>query len=209
MRAPAVLIPFKGAEFKSRLSPVLGKAQRREFAYLLLADLLRTLRKAGLTRQSYVISSDLGARETVDRFGVSFMLEPKARGVNSAVRFGMGRLKGRDRFMVLPSDLAMVSVADLRLALALGRELSLVIAPSSSFNGTNLLLFPRRMERSLSYDNDSFWNHVAAAAGLGLRTAILTRRGLVFDVDTPADARALAESKTSSGAARYLRRLAK
>jgi len=209
MSAPAVLVPFKGAEFKSRLSPILDEEGRKEFAYLLLTDLLQKVREAGLHQQSHVVSPDLSAKGIAAKFGASFMLEPRARGVNSAVRFGMRMLKGRDRFMVLPSDLAMVTVADIRAALEIGRDLDLVIAPSSSFNGTNLLLFPRRMARLLSYDNNSFWNHLAAAARLGLSTAVLTKKGLVFDLDTPADARELAESKTRSRAARYLRRLAK
>lgn len=205
MRTPAVLVPFKGEMFKSRLSPILNTEERRELAFLLLADLLRTLKRAGLGQNSYVISYDSEAERIASRFGSSFILERKAAGVNSAVRRGVRKLRSQERFMVLPSDLAMLTTTDLDTALAIAKAIPVVMAPSSSFNGTNLMLFPRRMTRSLSYDNNSFWNHLAGAARLGLATAVLTRRGLVFDVDTPADAAELAESGVGSGAARFLR----
>ena len=206
MRAPAVLVPFKGSRYKSRLAPILETERRKELAYLLLDDLLRTIQKAGLSRRCYVISSDSKARAFATRRGASFILERRASGVNGAVRMGVRRLKGEDRFLVLPSDLAMLSARDIEGALKAGCDAALVIAPSSSFNGTNLLLFPRRMASELSYDNNSFWNHLAAAARLRLRTAVLTSRGLVFDLDTPSDAREVADSRLNTSAAKLLRK---
>ncbi|MDG6901434.1 MAG: 2-phospho-L-lactate guanylyltransferase [Nitrososphaerota archaeon] len=206
MKAPAVLVPFKGGLYKSRLSPVLDAGQRREFAYLLLDGVLETVRKAVVGRRCYVVSSDPEAQETARRAGVQFLREQSRTGVNGAVRFAVRRLRAGESFVVIPSDLALLSPGDVRKALGFGRIAQLVIAPSSSFNGTNLLLFPRRMATALSYDDDSFWNHLAAGARLGLRTVVLTQKGLVFDVDTPADAEELARSRINTGAARFLRK---
>lgn len=206
MKAPAIVVPFKGAGYKSRLSPIMDAKERRGLALLLLADLLKTIGRAGLGKQCYVVSSDPSARQAARTAEVSFISEPRARGVNSAVRLAARKLPRRERFMVVPSDLAMLSVPELRCALEEGNEFPLVIAPSSSFNGTNLLLFPRRMAASLSYDNNSFWNHLGAAARLRLRTAVITKKGFVFDLDTPAEADQLAASRTNSRAAKFLRR---
>jgi 2-phospho-L-lactate guanylyltransferase len=206
LKTPALLVPFKGSGYKSRLTPILLADQRKEFAHLLLRDLLKTVEGAGLERHCYVISSDPEAKRATNSVGASFILETKAKGVDSAVRLGVRKLTGRERFMVIPSDLATLSRADLNYALELGHALPFVIAPSSSFNGTNLLLFPRRMVTSLSYDNNSFWNHLKGAARLGLPTAVLTRRGLLFDLDTPADAEELVNLRTNTAAARFLRK---
>jgi 2-phospho-L-lactate/phosphoenolpyruvate guanylyltransferase len=203
---PALLIPFKAARSKSRLSPVLGPDARRELAYFLLDGVLRTVCSAGLGRLCYVVSSDAEARDRAKLAGVSFLGEPRDSGVNGAVRYGIGRLKTRDAFMVIPSDLALLRPADIDLALRLWVNDSLVIAPSSLFNGTNLLIFPRRMSPFLSYDDDSFWNHIAAGARLGLRTVVLTQRRLVFDVDTPTDAKELMHLRINTEAAKFLRK---
>lgn len=206
MKTPALLVPFKGGRYKSRLSPILGPEARRQLAYLMLEEVLRSVRRAGLRRHCYVISSDPGAGARAGRAGVSFLRETMDSGVNGAVRLGTKRLRARSAFMVVPSDLALLSPSDVKHALSFWLRGSLVIAPSSSFNGTNLLLFPRRMASSLSYDDNSFWNHLAAAARLGLRTVVLTRKGLVFDVDTPSDAAELIRLRINTRAARFLRK---
>ena len=58
-----------------------------------------------------------------------------------------------------------------------------MIAPSAEFNGTNLFAFGQEMIPRLSYDSNSFWNHVAMSAGAGERLAVLTGGGMMEDVD--------------------------
>jgi 2-phospho-L-lactate guanylyltransferase len=207
MMTTAVLVPFKGDRYKSRLAPVLDAEQRKQFAYLLLESVLGAIAEAGLRRDSCVISPDPEAWARASRAGVSYLRERADAGVNAAVRRGMRRLANRDSFMVLPSDLALLTAPDIKHAMRMGRDASLVIAPSSSFNGTNLLMFPRRFGRFLSYDDNSFWNHLDAAAGLGLRTTVVTRKALVFDVDTPQDAAEFADLHANTRAGRFLGRL--
>jgi len=206
MKTPVILIPFKRARFKSRLSPVLDAQPRKKFAFLLLDVVLRTIRDAGLGEMCYVVSSDPQAKVHAKDAGASCLIEGQDSGVNGAIRFGVQSMKGCEAFMVIPSDLALLAASDIHHALKLWRKDTLVIAPSSSFNGTNLLIFPRRMTSQLSYDDDSFWNHLAAGARLGLRTVVLTQKGLVFDVDTPIDARELMRLRSNTAAAKFLRK---
>lgn len=162
--------------------------------------------KAGLGRRCHVISSDPEAGARARAAGVSFIREAGSSGVNGAVRLGVRRLKLKSEFVVIPSDLALLSPPDILHSLGFGGRASVVIAPSASFSGTNLLLFPRRMGPLLSYDEDSFWNHLATAAKLGLKTVVLTRRGLLFDLDTPEDANELLRLRVNNAPARFLRK---
>ncbi|MDV3244395.1 MAG: 2-phospho-L-lactate guanylyltransferase [Nitrososphaerales archaeon] len=205
MNEPAIVIPFKGRGYKSRLSPVLDATRRRRLAYLLLEGVLEAVGRAGLSRRCFVISSDPEVRGLASVFGASFVAESRASGVNSAVRLAVRRAGKFERFVVLPSDLPFLSSSDVTVAVELGEQKELVISPSWSFNGTNLLLFSKRRTPALSYDDNSFWNHLASAARRGLSTAVLTRPGILFDLDSPADVEELLRLRPRTSAARFLR----
>ena len=199
MTGLAVLIPFKAAEPKSRLSDVLKPSQRRKFAELMLEDLLSALQSAGLLTASFVVSSDRAALALATRSGAGTISEPSDLGFNSAVTRAMKKVRGADDFMVLPADLPALSPADLELALSFRAQgIDIVLSPSRRFDGTNLLIFSRGGRVALSYDRNSFWNHLASAARRGRSLAVCCAPGLTFDVDSPEDLRALASLRINS-----------
>jgi 2-phospho-L-lactate guanylyltransferase len=154
----------------------------------MLEDTLQTLIKARMIDHTFVVSSDSGILELVRRFGGRSILEPRDAGVNSAVARGLEATSSYDRKMVIPADLPLLAVEDLKLAPMLVREGSqVVISPSESFDGTNLLLLTRGSEMELHYDDDSFRKHVAGANAKGLRASVYYSRGVGFDVDKPSD----------------------
>ena len=63
----------------------------------------------------------------------------------------------------------------------------IVIAPDGASVGTNALLLEPPTALAPLFGADSFHAHVAWAAELGLRYAIVRRPGLLLDVDTPED----------------------
>ena len=194
MNRTAVLIPFKANRRKSRLSEVLDPRQRHQLAELMLADVLGAFRRADLLSRCYVVSSDMKVLAFARRLGARTISEPNDEGVSAAVGMGV-RTLGRDRdFMVVPSDLPLLAPAEVKTALALKHGFDCVISPSRSFDGTNLLIFSGRAAPSLSYDSDSFRNHVGGAARKGLSLAVYCSKGILFDVDTPEDLRALSHS---------------
>ena len=206
----AVLVPVKSSGAKSRLSGVLSEGERREFASLLLKDLLAALGRAGLLESTYVISSDRGALRMAESKGANGIPEPRDEGVNSAVSRGVRAVVSADTFMVLPADLPLVGPGDVKHVLALRSEgLSAVLVPSMAFNGTNALLYSPSDGLKLSYDDDSFWNHLRSAARKGIPCAVSSPRGIVFDVDSPDDFRALAESRASGSSAAFAREASK
>jgi 2-phospho-L-lactate guanylyltransferase (CobY/MobA/RfbA family) len=83
-----------------------------------------------------------------------------------------------------------------------------VIAPSASFNGTNALVFSPKAGLALSYDRDSFWNHIRASGRKGLSVGVSSEPGLTFDLDSPHDLRLLARSKARNPAVEFARRAA-
>lgn len=202
----AVVIPAKSTGAKSRLSGVLTPAQREEFTVLLLGDVIGVLKQAGLGRSSLVVSPDRKVLDAASRLGVRSVSEPEGKGVNSAVARGLREAGDADAVLVIPSDLPTLRSSELRrLASLSAGGIGAAISPSLSFDGTNALLFSTASPLPLSYDDDSFWNHLAAAARMGLPTAVCSAPGLMFDVDTPEDLRRLARSRVERPSARFAR----
>jgi len=207
LTALRILIPFKAAGVKSRLSGLLNEAQRQKFAELLLLDVLCACSVAGLLGKCSVISSNRRVLSLAEKSGATGLSEPSDRGVNSAVELGVKKEKGADEFMVLPSDLPLLGASELSQVLTLRSSgINVVLSPSHTFNGTNLLIFSRFEKIKLSYDSDSFWNHLRDAARRKLRVAVFTGRGALFDVDTPADFALLASLSTNRRSAAFARR---
>lgn len=151
----------------------------------------------------YVISSDVRALNLARRLGAQTIAESRDEGVNAAVRMGV-RTLGRDHsFMVVPSDLPLLAPDEVKTALSLKRGFDAVISPSRSFDGTNLFAFSGRAAPVLSYDSDSFWNHVDGAARGGLSLAVYCGEGVLADVDTPEDLCSLSGAKRRVSSARF------
>ncbi|MDG6988462.1 MAG: 2-phospho-L-lactate guanylyltransferase [Nitrososphaerota archaeon] len=192
---------------KSRLSGVLAEGERRELALLFLEEVMAALRDAGLAGSTFVVSSDDGAIRLAGSLGARAVRETADTGVNGAVSAGIGA-SAAPQILVLPTDLPFLQASDLRRIVALregGAEV--VIAPSAAFDGTNALLFPRSVALPLSYDSNSFWNHLSSAAAMGLTVGVCTAQGVMSDIDSPDDLRMLAASRSRSSSAAFARRV--
>ncbi|MDG6971058.1 MAG: 2-phospho-L-lactate guanylyltransferase [Nitrososphaerota archaeon] len=201
-----MVIPVKSSGGKSRLSGFLSQPQRDEFSRVLLEDVLDTVVEAGLAESCFVVSSDRGVLELAESRGALGVLEEGDSGVNAAVEAG-ARASGADTVLVLPSDLPLLTSADVGAIIGLwGGGAEVVIAPSVAFDGTNALLYPAAAGLCLSYDRNSFWNHLASAASSGLSVGVSTRPGIMLDIDSPDDFRGLASSGSDRRAARFSRR---
>ncbi len=203
----AILVPFKGARRKSRLSGQSRARVAAKLAWLMFEDLLSVLGSAGVLQDTFVITSDPRALALARKLGAGGFRETRNRGVNAAVVAGMSNLKDRDLFLVLPSDLPLLSRKDIRNMIALSDQGFIVVCPSASLNGTNALLFRRRETPVLSYDDDSFWRHISGVARLGSRVAVPTGRGVVFDVDSKADLVSLARARINSRSVAFAKKV--
>ena len=199
MRTPTVVIPYRSKGGKSRLAGALTPSEREELSELMLLDVLGALAGAGLSGRCVVVSPDASAGAVAEDRGAKALFEEAAAGVNAAVKHAMDALPRAESFMVVPADVPSLRPEEVARALKLfSAGMDVVLTPSQEFNGTNLLLFRRGRMPELSYDRDSFWNHVANSARRGLKLCAYTAGGLMFDVDTVADLRALG-SRTRRG----------
>jgi 2-phospho-L-lactate/phosphoenolpyruvate guanylyltransferase len=186
-RSTAVIVPVKGEDPKGRLSSILDLSQRRQLQVAMLEDTLQTLIRARMIGHAYVVSSDPQTLEFVRRFGANSISEPKDAGVNAAVGRGLEATTQYERRLIIPADLPLLSVEDLKVGPMLVREgAQVVISPSETFDGTNMLLVGNE-GIALHYDDDSFRKHVATATDLRLQIAVYYSRGVGFDVDKPSD----------------------
>ena len=187
-RSTAVVIPVKGENPKGRLSSILEPKQRRQLQIAMLEDTLQTLIRARMIGNTFVVSSDAEVLDFVHRFGASSVSEPKDAGVNAAVNRGLEETASFDRQLVIPADLPLLAMEDLKAGPMLAREgAQVVISPSETFDGTNMLLLARGVGLPLHYDDDSFRKHFASASARRLRVAVYYSRGVGFDVDKPSD----------------------
>ena len=198
---------MKSSGAKSRLSSVLSRSERQELESLLLSGVLRALSEAGLLAATHVVSSDPEILHLAARLGAGTVKEARDEGVNAAVETGVGALGRPQKVLVLPSDLPLLRASQLRHILSLSEVLQAVIAPSVSFNGTNALLFPPRVGLPLSYDDDSFWNHMRACGRKGLSVGVVSDHGLTFDLDSPKDLRKLTRAGANTPAVAFARRV--
>jgi 2-phospho-L-lactate guanylyltransferase len=193
---------------KSRLAGQLSGRERDELAKLLLSEVLGALRAARLLRSCRVVSPDRGMLDLAARAGARVVAEAKDAGVNSAVLAGLAEVNSLSDVLVIPADLPLLGPPELgHLIHAKSGGVDAVIAPSRGFDGTNALFFDGAHRFPLSYDDDSFWNHLAGAAGDGLSVRVCTDPGLTFDVDSPEDLRALALTPSKRPSAEFARRV--
>ena len=208
MRRLAVVVPVKSGERKSRLSAIMGKEEREELAGLLLKDVLGAMRSSGLLPSCHVVSSDRRVLDMAGRAGARTISEAEDAGVNAAVASAVKGIGPGADILVIPSDLPLIGKSELeRLGGAARSGVDVVMAPSLGFDGTNALFFRGSAPLKLSYDDDSFWKHLASAAGERLTVRVMTDPGLMFDVDSPEDLSRLARSGSRRGSAIFARRV--
>ncbi|MDA4120784.1 MAG: 2-phospho-L-lactate guanylyltransferase [Thaumarchaeota archaeon] len=196
MKDLVVLIPFKARHQKSRLSEVMTPPQRRKLSEAMLLDVLDSFKSVGMLRACYLVTPDSDAVALAKEAGASGLVEPYDRGVNAAVALGMADLPQAEEVMVVPSDLPLLRKSEIKTALSYKSQgMDVVISPSRGFDGTNLLLFSKSRPIDLSYDKDSFWNHVQDSAARGHHLAVYTGAGFIFDIDSPTDLADLASSR--------------
>jgi len=206
MKSPTVIIPFKAARKKSRLAGALGDSDRRRLSTLMLASVLSAVGRAGLSSGCLVVTSDRGAMAAAEKAGAGVVTEERDQGVNAAVSLGMARSRA-SMILVVPADLPLLTARDLKEALRLKSSgADVVVSPSRHMDGTNLLLMPSAAPIPLSYDRNSFWNHLGSAASSGFTAAVYTGPGTVLDIDTAEDLELLARSRGGGEPREFARR---
>lgn len=200
------IVPVKRFEnSKSRLASLLGLQERKTLSELMLDDTLSTLAASGCFAQVLVVTGDSRAKEIAASRGAKVIFQQSDAGVNSAVALAdeYSTKAGAQATVVVPQDLPLMSAGDMAdvCALASGNR-CIAICPSARFDGTNILLRKPPSAIATHYDNNSYENHMRAAKEAGLQTKTIESKNLMFDLDTPDDAKELANMPENAIAAK-------
>jgi 2-phospho-L-lactate guanylyltransferase len=184
-----LIVPVKPFDQgKSRLAPILEPAGRATLNRQLLAHVLSTAQSSGLLAGMLVISRDERVLLQAQTLGADILLE-MGDNLNMALVQASQQASnyGADAVLVLPADLPLLTVDDIRQLHGLGAEgAGVVIAPSHD-GGTNALLLRPPGAIKFAFGPHSFLRHCALAEASGGRYQLLNSPTLAFDMDRPED----------------------
>ncbi len=173
MAPPHVLVPFSGADPKTRLDSLLSATERHRLARAMLSDVLGAVETAGA--EPTVLATEpvepvLAERVVVDE-------RPLSEAVNA-------RLDEREGpIAVVMADLALATPDALAELFATGGEV--VIAPGRG-GGTNAIVI-RHPEFRVDYHGASYLDHRERAREVGAGVETFDSFRLSTDVDEPED----------------------
>ncbi|MCL9814820.1 2-phospho-L-lactate guanylyltransferase [Natranaeroarchaeum aerophilus] len=170
-----VLVPFDASEPKTRLSDVLDRRERAEFAYAMLEDVLSAVRESGeepelLATAPLADERDVTVPVTVDDRPLSPAINDVLAGADEPVA-------------VVMADLALARPADLHRLFDADGE---VVAVPGRGGGTNALVV-RHPEFRVDYHGVSFRDHRKVAARIGAAFSVFDSHRLATDIDERSD----------------------
>lgn len=216
-----VVVPYKGqVGSKRRLASLLNDRERQRLSQTLFEGVLDAVRRTPRVRRILVIQPPDVPIPAYAYPRLEFVRETPqsgqgdgsdgAGGLNRALRQAQ-RLAdegGAHSLLMLPSDLPMVSSADIDAVVQAATEFDIVISPDRASEGTNALLLRPPAALEPAFGAGSFARHQELAVGAGLRVMALHRWGLALDLDTPADVLRLYALAPECPTARLLRDMA-
>jgi 2-phospho-L-lactate guanylyltransferase len=185
------VVPVKGgAGAKQRLGDAVPPDLRRRLALAMAEDVLATLAAAAGLRGVIVVTVDPAARALAERYGARVLTDGAEAGQTGAVAAAARALarEGRAAMLTIPGDVPLISAEEMaRIVAAHDRVPDFVIAPAHDERGSNAILCAPPDAVPLTFGDDSFRPHLAAARRAGIEPKILHLRGIGLDIDNPAD----------------------
>ena len=179
------LVPAKSfAQAKSRLSPLLTPEQRIRLSVALLTRTVRIVGEAFGPARLQVVSADSDVLALAGSLGVAGFSASTA-GLNAQLAEAAAGISPDARVLVLHADLPTLQVDDLHALAAIPEAIA--VCPDRHDVGTNALLQQPSGRGQFQFGPGSFERHCQAAGSEGNQAAVLRRRGLALDLDTPAD----------------------
>jgi len=174
---------------KLRLSSMLSEEQRERLTLRMLLDVVRSVRKAGISRP-LLITSDGRLKCLAGQLGLDCIEEGAPMGVNRAAEEAVDysrRMKHRAT-MLLPADIPFARPSDIRRCLTIFFDCGLpVVCPSRRYDGTNLLVVDPQSGFEFHYEEGSVWAHVRAALASSGGVCVFYSPSIALDLDTEED----------------------
>lgn len=174
-----VIVPVKSFRMgKQRLSAAVSSSQRERLGRRLAGHVAAEVEAAGLI--PLIVTADAEVAAWATSTGFPSLADP-GDGLDAAAAAGVGWAEHTSSpWIVLHSDLPLLRREDVAALAAVVRSGSAVIAPSSD-GGTSAI--GSRGPFDFAFGSGSFHRHLARLPS----PTILTRTGLLLDVDSPDD----------------------
>ena len=195
-----VIVARVGPGAKSRLAGTMGADQRRTLALAMLADVLAVGRQArGLVAGTLAVVDEPAARTVALRAGALAIADSGTGDMNAAVAAGVSAVRklGADTVLIVPGDVPLISVDDIRALLETARasDKAVIVGASHDGDGTNALLLRPVDVIAPAFGPPSVGRHVQLGLAAGAYTVVRAGLGLALDVDTPDDLQALPKER--------------
>jgi 2-phospho-L-lactate guanylyltransferase len=186
------IIPVKPfAECKSRLSPLLSKAQRAGLGRDLFKRSLAIVGEVVGPQNVAVVSRDHAALEIAGEVGSHPIAEQGTLNMNQALAQAAQQLvaRGASNLLVVPIDLPLLTARSLQAFIVdvLRDEPTMALAPDRRNDGTNILYLEPPIIDAFRFGPSSFTAHQAVAASRGVPVIVHRSADLALDLDTPVD----------------------
>jgi 2-phospho-L-lactate guanylyltransferase len=158
----------------------------------MLQEVLGAIAKVEDIGTALVVTPDARVAEVARSAGATVLTEPRAAGLNAAVKMGLAfaHEHGATEALVLPADIPLATPDELRRIVASaagsGPPRALLV-PSHDGEGTNALLLSPPGALQPSFGPGSFVRHLAQAVARKLDVQVVQPTGLANDIDEPRD----------------------
>lgn len=184
------VIPVKPlVNTKTRLASVLSPQERTALTMQLFVRLICEVKQVARIAETVVVTRDERLAALACAFGTHRTAEAAEEGLNEAVARGvrLAGQRGATHALILPSDLPLVTRADLDRLLEKVADTAVSICSDEKALGTNALLVPVGAKFRFAYGVNSLEQHIAEAERAGLLVQRLYNDNLQFDIDTAND----------------------
>ena len=202
-----ILVPVKDLRnAKQRLSPTLTQEERTGLAHAMVEDVFDALAPFAADPGVAIVSGDTWASQQAKSRRFTIVLDTDQAGETAAIEMATTFCggQGADFTIVFPADIPLITSGEVRAVLDLMPARGCVIVPAVDNRGTNAVLRRPFDLIPLTFGNDSFQPHLAAARATGHEVIVREFPGIGLDVDRPDDLDALLREPVRSRAQQLL-----
>lgn len=175
---------------KSRLADVLTPNERSQLAEEMLRRTLDVVGNMQEVAGTLVVSRDSHVLSISRDMGANTVQESGTPELNNALMRATQVLGGwrAGAVLILPADIPLINAEELAEIIMMGqRARTVVLAPDSHEDGTNVLLARPPAAFSYAYGPQSYQRHQQLARLAQMDVKLYTSDRLALDIDTPED----------------------
>lgn len=196
------VVPIKETgDAKQRLADFVPAHLRPGLALAMFEDVLDALAGAEHLKGIVVATADKRAAEIARRRGARIFPD-QARGGHSAVIAAAARRlndEGCGAMLQVPGDIPLVTRQEIdRLVQLHPKGPAFTIVPAHDNQGSNAIIVSTPVAVPLSFGEDSFFPHLAAARDHGIEPLVVRMPGIGRDIDRAEDLKAFARLRSAT-----------